>query len=94
MVELVYRFDEKSTTSVWQGESTAKMSFIKKMVACLLDTNTDHIINPLLTQTHASVVIHCIRSNPLHKSTWLIGERGVEQPGIPLCGLWGGILIH
>ena len=27
MVELVYKFGDKSTASVWKGESTAKMPF-------------------------------------------------------------------
>ena len=27
MVELVYKFDEKSTTIVWKGELTAKVLF-------------------------------------------------------------------
>ena len=49
VVELVYKFDEKSTASVQKGESFAKVLFKRSwgshtyILIYKIDTNTDHI---------------------------------------------------
>ena len=40
MVELVYKFDKKSTASVWKGESTYIYTYI---LIYNVDTNNDNI---------------------------------------------------